>query len=275
MREAARMNLPVAVHAESEEITKALSRRMFERGRHDIAAFLESRPVIAEVEAIQRAGVLARETGCKLHVVHISSGRGVAAALEARSLGADISIETCPHYLLFTEDDLLRIGALAKCTPPLRNRAESNALSDCARRGEVDMIASDHSPCPPDMKQSQSFFGIWGGIAGVQWTRATLIEKGLDLSAIAALTAAHGAKRFHIANKGTIEVGKQADLAVIDPGAVQTVHEDSLFQRHRTTPYMGLKLHGVTRHTIRRGEVIFSEGAITATTKGVFVRPGI
>ncbi len=275
MREAARLHLPVAVHAESEEITKSLSRRMLECGRHDIPAFLESRPVIAEVEAISRAGLLARETGCKLHIVHISSGRGVAAALEARRLGADISIETCPHYLLFTEDDLLRIGALAKCAPPLRGRDQRDALLNCVKRGEVDMIASDHSPCPPDMKQSDNFFGIWGGIAGVQWTLAALIEKGIDVSAIAALTAEHGARRFNIANKGTIEIGKHADLAIVDPAAAQTVHEDALFQRHRVTPYVGLELHGVTRYTIRRGDVLFSDGAISATTKGAFVRPGI
>ncbi len=274
MREAARLDLPVAVHAESEEITKSLTRRMIESGRCDIPAFLESRPTVAEVEAIHRAGVLARETGCRLHIVHISSGRGVASALEARALGTDISIETCPHYLLFTEEDLLRIGALAKCTPPLRSRVESNALLGCVRSGEVDMIASDHSPCPPDMKRSENFFGIWGGIAGVQWTRAALIEKGLDVSAIAALTASHGARRFNIRSKGTIETGKHADLAIVDVTAEQIVHKDALFQRHRVTPYMGMKLRGVTRHTIRRGEIIFSDGAITAKRNGAFIRPG-
>jgi allantoinase len=275
MREAARFGLPVAVHAESEEITKALSRRMLERGRHDIPAFLESRPVIAEVEAIHRAGLLARETGCKLHIVHISSGCGVAAALEARATGADVSIETCPHYLMFTEEDLLRIGAIAKCSPPLRNRAERDALLNSALCGEVDMIASDHSPCPPEMKQSENFFGIWGGIAGVQWTRSALIEKGFDMSAIAALTASSGARRFNIGRKGTTEIGKDADLAIVDTNGAQIVHEDALFQRHRITPYMGLKMHGITRYTIRRGEVIFSDGVISTTTRGAFVRPGI
>jgi allantoinase len=278
MREAARVGLPVAVHAESEEITKGLSRRLLAHGRCDVAAFLESRPVIAEVEAIRRAGALARETGCRLHVVHISSGRGIAAALEARALGADISIETCPHYLLFTEDDLLRIGALAKCAPPLRGRPDHDALWDSVLRGEVDMIASDHSPCPPAMKQRESFFDVWGGIAGVQWTLPALIEeghhlRGLDLGMIARMISTNGARRFNLLDRGAIETGGYADLALIDLGAPQVVREETLFQRHRMTPYLGRSLRGIVRKTIRRGEVIYSDGTITALTRGMLVRP--
>ena len=273
MREAARLGLPVAVHAESEEITKRLSARVTAAGRTDLAAFLESRPVIAEVEAISRAGLLARETGCKLHIVHISSGQGVAAALEARSLGADISLETCPHYLLFTEDDLLRIGAVAKCTPPLRSPAERNALRTAVADARIDMVASDHSPCPPEMKQRDSFFDIWGGIAGVQFTRAALIDQSLDLQRIAALTATNGAQRFGIAQRGAIAPGSIADLALVDINATQVIREDTLFQRHRITPYLGMKLRGVIRKTIRRGEVIYSDGTITARTAGQLIRP--
>jgi allantoinase len=273
MRQAAQLGLPVAVHAESEEITKRLSARMAEAGRSDVTAFLESRPVIAEVEAISRAGVLARETGCKLHIVHISSGRGVVAALEARARGADVSIETCPHYLLFTEEDLLRIGALAKCAPPLRIQSERDALWASVIGGEVDMIGSDHSPCPPEMKRSDNFFEIWGGIAGVQWTLPALIDKGLDLPRIATLTSGNGARRFGIARRGVIEAGAYADLALIDVNDSQTVSASALFQRHRISPYVGLKLRGVVRKTIRRGEVIYSDGAITAHTRGLLVRP--
>src|SRR5580658_6608406 len=273
MKEAARLGLPVAVHAESEEITKRLSKRITEAGRHDIAAFLESRPVIAEVEAISRAGLLARETGCMLHIVHISSGRGVAAALEARALGADISLETCPHYLLFTEDDLLRIGAVAKCAPPLRGHSERDALWSSVQRGEVDVIGSDHSPCPPEMKRRENFFEIWGGIAGVQWTLPALIDKGLDPIQLAALTSSNGARRFGIDRRGVIEPGAYADLALVDLNASQVVREESLFQRHKITPYLGMNLRGVVRKTIRRGEVIYSDGAITALTPGVLIKP--
>jgi allantoinase len=273
MQQAARLGLPVAVHAESEEITRRLTTRMLEAGRCDIAAFLESRPVIAEVEAITRAGLLARETGCKLHIVHISSGKGIAAALEARTLGADISIETCPHYLLFTEDDFLRIGALAKCAPPLREPAERDALWASVLRGEVDIIGSDHSPCPPEMKQRDNFFEIWGGIAGVQWTLPAVIDKGLDPLQLTALTSANGARRFGIDRRGTIEAGAYADLALVDLNASQVVEQHALFQRHPITPYLGMKLRGVVRKTIRRGEMIYSDGTITAVTMGSLTKP--
>jgi allantoinase len=273
MREAARLGLPVAVHAENEEITQALSKRLLSQGRCDIPAFLESRPVLAEVEAIGRAARFARETGCRLHVVHISSGQGVAAALEARANGVDISIETCPHYLFFTEDDLLRIGALLKCTPPLRSAAECDALLGFVRDGSVDIVGSDHSPCPPEMKQAASFFAIWGGIAGVQSTLAVLVERGLPPSRIAELTATEPARRFGIVDRGAVKVGCHADLVLVDMAAADTLRAEALQQRHRFSPYTGFKFRSAVRHTYRRGELIYSNGVIVGQSRGALVRP--
>ena len=234
-----------------------------------------SRPVVAEVEAISRAALIAREAGCRLHIVHISSGRGVAAAVEARALGTDISIETCPHYLLFTEDDLAHIGALAKCAPPLRDEGERRALWDALRRGDVDVVASDHSPCPPEMKQAGDFFRVWGGIAGVQWTIPALIDGGLAPEHIAALTSGFGARRFGISNKGAIAEGFDADIALVDVAASQTISREMLHHRHPDTPYLGRTLRGVVRATMRRGELIYREGAITAKSNGRLIRPAI
>src|SRR5262245_36471981 len=122
MREAARLGLPVAVHAENHELVQR-------RGTgSSVRVYPDSRPVIAEVEAIQRAALVAREAWARLHVVHVSSGRGVAASLEARSRGTDISIETCPHYLYFSDEDMERLGAIAKCAPPLRSAADRVTL---------------------------------------------------------------------------------------------------------------------------------------------------
>jgi allantoinase len=252
MREAARLDLPVSVHAESEEITRGLTRRMLDAGRCGVRDYLDSRPVIAEIEAIERVTLLAREMGAKLHIVHISSGRGVAAALEARARGTDVSIETCPHYLTFTGEDMERIGAAAKCAPPLRDGAEQQQLWEAVRNGSVDIIGSDHSPAPPEMKQGDNFFRIWGGIAGIQATLPSLLGR-LPLDRIADLLAANPARRFRIPRKGQIAVGFDADFALVDLARTFVMDREMLLQRHRISPYIGRQFKGLVMHTILRG----------------------
>jgi len=278
MREAARLGLPVAVHAESDELIQSLTARCAVAGQTGIRDFLGSRPVMAEVAAIQRAALLAAEAGAKLHIVHISSGRGVAAAFEARARGVDIAIETCPHYLFFTEEDVERIGAAAKCAPPLRNAHERDRLWGTLLRGVVNVVGSDHSPAPPEMKRDPNFFRIWGGIAGGQSTLAVLLsaghhERGLPLTRIADLTAAWPARRFRLPHKGGIAVGNDADLTLVDLAASYTVEESSLFQRHRLSPYIGKNFRGAVRQTLLRGQPIFVDGKIVATSPGRFIKP--
>jgi len=274
MAEAARLHLPVAVHAESQEITQSLSGRM--RGR-DVRHFLESRPVAAETEAIGRALELARETGASLHIVHVSTGRGVSLAADARARGVDVSIETCPHYLSFTEADVEHLGTIAKCAPPLRAVEHHDALWNTLMTGHVDIVASDHSPTEPSMKAGD-FISAWGGIAGVQSTLPVLLDRGhherrLPLERIAELIAATPARRFRIERKGTIALGNDADLVLIDPAASFTLQRDHLQQRHKASPYVGETFRGMVRATMRRGETIFMDGQINAGGGGRFVRP--
>jgi allantoinase len=268
LREAARLGLPVAVHAESQEITQGLARRMV---NGSAAEFLASRPVVAELEAIQRATFLAREAGAKLHIVHVSSGRGVALAAEARAQGTDVSIETCPHYLFFTDEDVERLGAVAKCAPPLRDSFEQDALWAQLLAGVVDIVASDHSPAPPEMKTGD-FGKAWGGIAGVQSTLAVLLDR-VPLERISSLVAAEPARRFRIPAKGSIAIGMDADLALVDLSQSVQLRPEHLMQRHRLSPYVGSSFRGCVVRTIRRGETIFANGEITARNKGRFVRP--
>ncbi len=277
LREAARLGLPVAVHAENQEITRGLARKIGEQDRGSVRAFLASRPVIAELEAIQRATLLAREAGAKLHIVHVSTGRGAALAAEARAQGTDVSIETCPHYLFFTEEDVERLGAVAKCAPPLRSRDYQDELWEQLMEGAVDIVASDHSPAPPEMKAGD-FGRAWGGIAGVQSTLAVLLDRGhhcrrLPLERIALLAAREPARRFCIAGKGELAIGADADLTLVDlsrPVRLQAAH---LKQRHALSPYVGSDFRGAVARTIRRGETIFDSGEIVARTRGKFVRP--
>src|SRR5258708_13186772 len=149
---------------------------MAKRGPSCARDFLASRPVVAEVEAIERATRLAGEAGANLHIVHVSWGRGVAAAAEARARGVDVSIETCANYLFFTEEDLERLGAIAKCAPPLRDAELQAALWKTLLDGTIDIVASDHSPAPPAMKTG-AIMQAWGGIAGVQSTLAVLLDQ--------------------------------------------------------------------------------------------------
>jgi allantoinase len=279
LREAARLGLPVAVHAESQEITQGLAGRMAEWDRGSVRAFLASRPVIAELEAIQRVTWLAREAGAKLHIVHVSSGRGVALAAEARTHGADVSIETCPHYLFFTEDDVERLGAIAKCAPPLRSPADQDALWSQLLAGVVDIVASDHSPAPPEMK-SGDFGRAWGGIAGVQSTLPVLLDRGhhcrkLSLERISSLVASEPARRFRIQGKGEIAIGMDADLTLVDLDRSAQLQPKHLKQRHALSPYLGSTFRGSVERTIRRGETIFAAGEITARGGGKFVRPSL
>jgi allantoinase len=279
LREAARLGLPVAVHAESQEITQGLAQRIAAEDRGSVGAFLASRPVVAELEAIQRATLLAREAGAKLHIVHISSGRGVALAAEARAQGVDVSIETCPHYLFFTADDVERLGAIVKCAPPLRDTVEQDGLWMQLLSGAVDIVASDHSPAPPEMKTGE-FGRAWGGIAGVQSTLAVLLDRGhhcrhLTLERIASLIAAEPARRFQIPGKGAIAVGMDADLALVDVSRRVQLRPEDLKQRHALSPYVGSFFRGSVERTIRRGETIFASGEIVARSSGRLVRPNL
>ncbi len=233
MEEAARLDLPVAVHAESQELVAGQS----------------SRPVLAELEAIQRACLMAGEAKARLHIVHVSSGRGVVAAAEARARGVDVSIETCPHYLHFSEEDVERLGALAKCAPPLRSCAHREELREQLANGTVDIVASDHSPAPPEMKTGD-FGRAWGGVAGVQSTLAVLLEQRLPLERVAQLLAATPARRFRIQHKGAIRPGNHGDLTLVDLSASFLLTRKDMASRHGLSPYVGETFRGAVRRTI-------------------------
>ncbi|MBF6589792.1 MAG: allantoinase AllB, partial [Ktedonobacterales bacterium] len=244
MAEAARLGLPVAVHAENDALTRALAARAIAQGRTSIRDYLASRPVVAELEAISRAILFAQETGCALHIVHVSTGQGVQLVAEARARGVDVSCETCPHYLVLTEEDAEALGAIAKCAPPLRPPVERDALWRHLADGTLPMVASDHSPAPPELKRAANFFHIWGGISGCQSLLSLLLtaghaDRGLALERIAALTADYPARRFGLARKGRLAVGADADLALVDLSATAVLRARDLFYRHPQSPYIG------------------------------------
>lgn len=271
---AAKLGLPVAVHAESEEITANLTREIRDKGGRGWRDYLNSRPIVAEVEATQRAITLAAETGCKLHIVHVSNSRSAELVRLARS-HSDVTCETCPHYLSLTDEDLLCIGALAKCAPPLRTSADVEELWQDLVDGKFAFVASDHSPAPASMKTSDDAFAIWGGIAGVQSTLSLLLsgKRQLEISRIAKLTSSQVADRFGIRHKGTLSQGMDADCILLDLDRTYELTREMLLDRHRASPYVGRTMRGVVWRTIVRGETVFCDGKSFGSFRGRLVKP--
>ena len=276
---AARLGLPVAVHAENDTITGELARRAVARGQTSARDYLASRPVAAELEAIARAITFAEATLCRLHVVHVSTGRGVALVAAARARGVDVSCETCPHYLVLTEDDLEELGAVAKCAPPLRARVEVEALWRALFDGSLPMVASDHSPAPASLKGGADFFKIWGGISGCQSTLHLLLTEGherraLPLETIARITSGYVADRFGLAPaKGSLSAGADADLALVDLGHSAVLREEDLRYRHRHSPYVGRTLRGRVVRTLVRGTTVYHDGKVVSPPIGCLLAP--
>ncbi len=279
MAHAARLGLPVAVHAENDTITSGLGWRAVAAGRASARDYLASRPIVAELEAITRAITFAEDTGCRLHVVHVSTGRGVALVAAARARGVDVSCETCPHYLVLTDDDLEELGAVAKCAPPLRPRVEVEALWRALFAGDLPMVASDHSPVPADLKAGDDFFRMWGGVSGCQSTLQLLLtegheRRGLPLETIAAVTSGYVAARFGLAPaKGGLIVGADADLALVDLAHSAVLHEGDLHYRHRHSPYVGRLLRGRVARTLVRGVTVYRDGAVVSEPIGCLLTP--
>lgn len=276
MKIAAQLGKLVAVHAESEAMTSRLTASALMENKISIRDYLNSRPIYQEVEAIHRAIQMASDTKCSLHIVHVSSGAGVALIASAQNQGVDVTCETCPHYLVMTEEDVERIGALAKCAPPLRTKSAQDVLWRYVENGNVSTIGSDHSPAPPEMKRDQNFFKVWGGISGVQHNLPLLLtaghfNRGLALPRIASLLSANVARRFKISNKGKIAVGYDADFAFVDLKQSFTVAKDDLFYRHPQSPYIGRALTGRVVQTILRGKTIFKDGKIVGDNRGQLI----
>jgi allantoinase len=239
--------------------------------------WLDSRPPEAEVAAIDRLVRLAREFGTRIHIVHLATGEALPRLRAARADGVNVTVETCPHYLTFAAADLRDGDTRFKCAPPIRDGGERARLWDGLLAGDIDLVATDHSPAPPAMKHMDDgdFVAAWGGIASLQlglsavWTAAHLVYGDSPLSASG--LSPYGALARWLADaparlaglsprKGAIAPGADADLIIWDPDADFVVDAASLYHRHAVTPYHGQRLRGRVRTTILRGAVVFDDG---------------
>lgn len=234
--------------------------------------YLASRPDEAEVAAIATLIRLIekhRASGVKAHVVHLAASRAVPILRSARARGVPITVETCPHYLSMSAEQIEDGATLWKCAPPIRDRVNLEGLWSALRDGDIDLIASDHSPCPPSMKQLESgdFARAWGGIASLQltlpiiWTEAS--RRGFLLADVARWLCEAPARLAGIDDrKGRFAVGLDADLVAWNPEAEFKVSGAALEHRHTISPYHGRVLRGVVMKTFLRGRLAFDAAEV-------------
>ena len=223
------------------------------------AEFLLSRPPEAEQVAIRNTTEQARKHDARVHVLHLSNAGALPMLAAARADGVRVSVETCPHYLSVTAEEVADGQTQFKCCPPIREAGNREKLWDGFRDGVIDCVVSDHSPCPPELKSLDGgdFGQAWGGISSLQlglplvWTEAR--GRGHALTDVVQWMAARPAEIAGIRRKGCIQVGWDADFAVFAPDETFVVDPQRLHHRHPVTPYAGRRLTGVVRSTWLRG----------------------
>jgi len=258
MPELTRLGALLIVHAELPGSIKTSSDHVA-----DYRSFLDSRPCVAENEAVELMIRLSREFDTRVHIVHLSSAEAIPALREAQAAGVKITAETCPHYLHFAAEEVPEGATEFKCCPPIRERDNREELWGGLKDGTIDLIVSDHSPCPGEMKlrESGDFMKAWGGIASLQlrlpvvWTEAR--RRGFSLLDVTRWLCANPASQVSLApQKGSIAVGGHADLVIWNPDEQFTVTPSTLHHRHKLTPYRGEALSGVVQQTFLRGRKI-------------------
>jgi allantoinase len=262
--------LPLLAHAELSGPVDAATKSLNEAGAdwRKYSTFLASRPDAAEVDAIEMLIRLAEEFLTPIHIVHLSSARALPLLAAARDRGVPVTVETCVHYLWFAAEDISDGATEFKCTPPIRNAENRERLWKALEAGLIDMVATDHSPCPPEMKHRETgrqkgrFDQAWGGISSlglalpVMWT--AIEQRGIKLERIGEWMAAAPARLAGLAGrKGVLAPGADADFAIFDPDTAWIVTLADLHFRHKLSPYLGAKLRGRVVETWLRGEPVY------------------
>jgi allantoinase len=275
----AESRLPLLVHAELAGPIEAAMAGLGEADWRRYGTYLASRPDEAELQAIRMMIELCRRYRFRLHIVHLGTALGLSELRMAKAEGLPVTVETCPHYLYFAAEEIADGETLAKCAPPIRSAVNREALWEGLRDGTIDLIATDHSPCLPEMKRREEgrFDLAWGGMAGlsvalpVVWTEAQ--RRGFSVEDVVRWMSLAPAELAGLAeNAGVIAEGRDANFVVFDPEAELTVEAERLHFRHAVSPYVGARLRGVVAATYLRGERVYGDGKFDSRTRGREVR---
>jgi allantoinase len=270
----ARTGLPLLVHA---ELAEYLSPGGDKDDWRQYSTWLHSRPDESELAAIRLLIGLCRKYRFRLHIVHVATALALEDLRRARGEGLPVTVETCPHYLHFVAEEIPAGGTQFKCAPPIRSRVNREALWQGLHDGVIDLIATDHSPCPPRMKEGD-FRSAWGGIASLSvaisviWTE--MQKRDLPIQNLARWMSAQPAKLAGLeGRKGAIAAGYDADLVAFDPDAEFTLSTADLHYRHPVSPYLGEQLQGRVKATFVRGVAVFKDGSFPNLPIGREQRP--
>lgn len=269
MKKLAELDQMLCIHAENSTITDRMAEEARKEGKKRPTDYVNTRPIFTEIEAVQRAILFAKETGCRVHFMHISAAETVELITKARNEGAKLSVESCPHYFLLSTEDFEEIGTKCKCSPPLRSKNEVEKMWNVLFEGKIDVLSSDHSPCPFSMKDYENVFDAWGGISGCQNSVDIIFDeavnkRGMDINEFSKIISLNCAKLYNLKNKGEITLGNDADIILVDPNASYTIKEENLYYQNKHTAYDGRTVNCRVTKTIVRGNVVFdvNEGIV-------------
>jgi allantoinase len=279
MRIAAATGLRVGFHAENNAIMQRHIRKLKADGRTDALAHLEARPVVAEVEAIQRLALFAASSGCKVHVFHLSSEDGLRAVIDWRSRGVDISCETGPHYCFLSLDEYQRQGPLVRINPPIRGLEHGKALLNGLIDGRISSIATDHSPHTREEKVVANVWQAVSGFVGVETSVQLFLSEAVNagkmsLPRFVRVASSNPAAIWNMApKKGALRVGSDADITVVDLHKEWLIEARRLHSKNNVSPFDGWRGTGVPVMTIVRGQVVMQDGELVGQPSGKMVRP--
>ena len=278
MQIAAKEDILLGFHCEDYSMITRYQEQAIRQGKNTWRDYLDARPVIAEEIAVQNILDMAEETGARVHICHVSHPKVAERIRRAKQKGIRVTAETCPHYLIYSEEDVIRGKGVFKCSPPLRKAQDRDALWEYINNGTLSCIVSDHSPAAPEEKADQlSVWEIWGGISGLQTGMQVMYEYGvrqgkISLNTFAAIMSENAASIFRLPGKGRIEIGQDADLIVFDPEKSWKITPDSLYYLNKISAYCGLEGKGMTEKTIVRGNIVYDNGTFSETPVGKLLK---
>lgn len=267
-REAAKLRVPVAVHAEDGMLLSETIRRLRDAGRDDFDAYAEAHSIEAEVRGIRRAIGLMRDSGAQIHICHVSTSKGLKIILDVKRGGAPITYEVTPHHILLSEEHTKKLRSIALTNPPLRPSSDMAYLRSALHKGLIDVVASDHAPHSMEEKEGSSVWDISAGIVGLETMlplMLTMVNRGLiTLPTLVKVMAENPARIFGFKDRGSIAEGNHADLVVIDLKREWTIDPSEFYSKARFSPFEGWNVRGKPIKTIVGGNIVMDEGEIVA-----------